>query len=587
MKTRGHSSHGGGLGGSAPAGLSQNSMKWRGRLSVAVRRSLVLVLLFAAGCPAVAARRGPVSRASVHGGLTLRVGVPEIPETLNPGLTQDLWTWKMTFPWVYQPLVRYDVGRRRFVGVLAASWEHERGKSAAKSRWTIHLKKGQKWHDGRSVTAFDVAFTLKLVAGKKARWLQASGLRDEFTSVDSVSVMDHLTVEVEAAPFFLQEAAGIPILPEHLLGRCRGMTGCLRAASRIVGSGPWKVVSLFPGHRLVLERLGRSVCRPLGAGRSPACGPVRVEYVAVPQGGRAVALLSAGRIHVLADSSWGLWADVASRAAATTKPPGAIRGVSLPVPGSTVLRVASRHGSVLARALAHLAPGWTDSNGPAGRSGDPARREGGGGSSLQDKGALLAAPVVEAGRILASIGWNMGVDGIRSKNAVSLVAVALYPEGAEKLAGAWKERIEVFRKAGVDLRILSVPWSWYRLMAVEDASRLFYGVKRLLNLTVPVAAVLLVFRSFEHAAVSSPYLWGYKMGFHPGRTSARGQTGSRKRARSEVKSPDEIRKGLWKAAGLFRLSGVRVRLLVGRRVIEVVPGGMWFDLNRVRLQPKR
>ncbi|MCH7921110.1 MAG: hypothetical protein IIC50_24465, partial [Planctomycetes bacterium] len=44
----------------------------------------------------------------------------------------------------------------RLVGRLARRWEH----SPDYREWTYHLRTDVRWHDGVSVTAYDIAFTI-------------------------------------------------------------------------------------------------------------------------------------------------------------------------------------------------------------------------------------------------------------------------------------------------------------------------------------------------------------------------------------------------------------------------------------------
>ncbi|MEO6121902.1 MAG: ABC transporter substrate-binding protein [Acidimicrobiales bacterium] len=109
---------------------------------------------------------------------------------------------------------------------------------------TIRLDGGARWHDGLPVTAEDVAFTFRYVAGRPhPRFTPA--LRD----VERVEVFDPTTLVVilsRPSPGFIdQPLADMPILPSHLWRDLP--TGKATPDGLAVGSGPYRLVDYRPG----------------------------------------------------------------------------------------------------------------------------------------------------------------------------------------------------------------------------------------------------------------------------------------------------------------------------------------------------
>lgn len=103
---------------------------------------------------------------------------------------------------------------------------------------TVRLAPGARWHDGRPVTADDVAFTFRYVAGRPHPRFTAQ-LRD----VERVDVFDAETLVISLrrpSPGFAdQPLADLPILPAHLWGNLPA--GQAAPDGLAVGSGPYRL----------------------------------------------------------------------------------------------------------------------------------------------------------------------------------------------------------------------------------------------------------------------------------------------------------------------------------------------------------
>ena len=103
-----------------------------------------------AACAAVALLAGCGSSGPKppHGGPTLRLGLPILPQTLDPALVADLPSLNVAHE-LYAGLTRFSGAG--VVPDLAESWDVDQGGLV----WTFHLRKGIRWSDGRAITAED------------------------------------------------------------------------------------------------------------------------------------------------------------------------------------------------------------------------------------------------------------------------------------------------------------------------------------------------------------------------------------------------------------------------------------------------
>lgn len=148
-------------------------------------------------------------------------------------------------------------------GDLAQSWTF----SADKKTVTFKLRPGIKWHDGKPLTAKDVAFTLTSIAAPKyngGAYSQVEVLSGadayhagKAKAVSGIKVIDNntiaLTTSVVYAPL-LSTLAGINILPEHVYGKVPVENWQKDATNRQpLGSGPFKFKTFRSGELIELE----------------------------------------------------------------------------------------------------------------------------------------------------------------------------------------------------------------------------------------------------------------------------------------------------------------------------------------------
>ncbi|MDD9269030.1 ABC transporter substrate-binding protein [Paenibacillus sp. GCM10023248] len=112
--------------------------------------------------------------------------------------------------------------------------------SADGTVWTVKLRQGAKFSDGKPVTSADVQYTYQAAA--------ASGSSVDLSNVRSVEAPDELTVKFtlkEPQSTFAQMLVSTGIVPKHAHGK--------EYAMKPIGSGPYKLVQWDRGQQLIVE----------------------------------------------------------------------------------------------------------------------------------------------------------------------------------------------------------------------------------------------------------------------------------------------------------------------------------------------
>ena len=162
----------------------------------------------------------------------VRMPLPAYDGTLTP------YTFESGYP--LMTLVYDTLLWRNANGVpkpwLARSVERSEGGR----RVTIRLRRGVRWHDGRPLTASDVAFTFDFMARRFH-----PRFTPQLADVEGSTATGRLTVAIDlrrrSAGFADQPLADMPVLPRHLW---RGLPdGRLAPPGPPVGSGPYRLVA--------------------------------------------------------------------------------------------------------------------------------------------------------------------------------------------------------------------------------------------------------------------------------------------------------------------------------------------------------
>jgi peptide/nickel transport system substrate-binding protein len=173
-------------------------------------------------------------------GGTLVVGMSQDLPGLDPHPSTSTITYQV-LSLVYQGLVDFDRDLK-IKPVLAESWTT----SADGKTWTFKLRKGVKFHNGRSLTASDVKFSLDRILDPKT----AARGKGALAIIESVQVVDPQTVRVHltrASGAFLSRIAGTyqAILPPEAV---QG------PAFKPIGTGPFQLTEWKTNERVELKR---------------------------------------------------------------------------------------------------------------------------------------------------------------------------------------------------------------------------------------------------------------------------------------------------------------------------------------------
>ena len=119
--------------------------------------------------------------------------------------------------------------------------------------YTIKLKKGIKFHDGKELTADDVIFTIESILDDK----NASFLKSDFTEVDSITKLNDHEFELTLKHLFtpILDKLTVPILPKHAFeGKDMRTT---EFNSQPIGAGPYMFDNWEPWKQFDVESLSK------------------------------------------------------------------------------------------------------------------------------------------------------------------------------------------------------------------------------------------------------------------------------------------------------------------------------------------
>lgn len=132
--------------------------------------------------------------------------------------------------WVFDTLVWK--GEKGYIPALAKSWSYDEQEQA----FVFQLQPEARWHDGRPVTARDVAFTVEYFQEHPYHWISVGDIREvEIRGKREVAI--HLKQPYSA---FISDVGGtMPILPKHIWESVEEPRSFLQPRA-FIGSGPYK-----------------------------------------------------------------------------------------------------------------------------------------------------------------------------------------------------------------------------------------------------------------------------------------------------------------------------------------------------------
>jgi peptide/nickel transport system substrate-binding protein len=260
------------------------------------RRAVVLVVVavLSAGlvwglATAFAASSSPAPGA---GHVTLKIGWTEEPDNLNPFIGYQNETYEI---WALNYDLLFGYGDRNQPTLDLASKFPTRangGISADGLTWTIKIRSGVKWQDGRPLAAADVAFTFNYVVKN-----QMANFTNSTFGIKSAKALDPTTVQIVCAhPKADLESMWVPIIPQHIWAHVSPSAAQSSYAVKLplVGSGPFTTVQFKKGSYIHLVR------NPDYWGPKPAIDDV--YFLVYQDADTMVTDLKSGNI----DAAWGL-----------------------------------------------------------------------------------------------------------------------------------------------------------------------------------------------------------------------------------------------------------------------------------------
>ena len=192
---------------------------------------------------AAAAIAAAVLAAPLAGAQTLRIGLAEDPDVLDPTLART-FVGRIVFASLCDKLVDIDKDLK-IVPQLATSWEWSKDQKSL----TMKIRQGVTFHDGEKLDAAAVKFNIE-----RHKTMQGSNRRGELTPVTSVDVVDPYTVRlILAAPFApllaqLADRSGMMVSPKA------AQAAGEKFSAHPVCAGPFKFVDRIAQGKISLER---------------------------------------------------------------------------------------------------------------------------------------------------------------------------------------------------------------------------------------------------------------------------------------------------------------------------------------------
>src|SRR5689334_11449321 len=181
--------------------------------------------------------------ASAAAGQTLRIGLAEDPDILDPTLART-FVGRIVFAGLCDKLFDLDE-KLNIVPMLATAYSWSGDHKAL----TLKLRQGVTFHDGEKFDAAAVKFNIE-----RHKTMAGSNRRGELAPVESVDVVDPQTVRLNlSAPFApllaqLTDRAGMMVSPKA--AKAEGD----KFGAKPVCSGPFRFVERVAQDRIVLER---------------------------------------------------------------------------------------------------------------------------------------------------------------------------------------------------------------------------------------------------------------------------------------------------------------------------------------------
>lgn len=196
---------------------------------------LASLLVIATGMQLYWVQSAYSSRSQVEGG-TYAEGVVGRLDTLNP-IYASTQSERSAGQLIFSSLLRYDASNN-LESDIAEGWKT----SADGKVYTVKIRNDATWHDGKPVTAADVAFTLGLIKNPQTRSYLYRTWQDIQVKATSTYELE-FTLPSAYAPF--PHALTFGILPKHVIGKVSPLRLREHPFNRDpIGSGPFVFKSI-------------------------------------------------------------------------------------------------------------------------------------------------------------------------------------------------------------------------------------------------------------------------------------------------------------------------------------------------------
>jgi len=337
------------------------------------------------------------------------------------------------------------VGDAGFTPRLADRWQWRADSLSV----AFHINPSARWHDGTPVSAEDVRYTFQLVKDTSL----ASPLASNLDNIDSVSVPDAQTAVVwfhrRTPDSFFKAASPVAILPSHLLSKSAPATLHESSFARApVGSGRFRFSAWDRTSRIVLVADSANYRgRPLAD---------RAIWLLAPDYQAAAARFLGGTADFLDVVRPELISDVKAKGADIVVSPGSLdygyaafnlRDAKNTGPHPIFGDRETRRALVMAVDRAAIVRNVFDTLGLVAHG--PATR------IMPTSDSTIGIPYdsARAARVLDSLGWTRGADGLRARGKTPLAFGLMVPGSSAirmKMAVLLQEQ---WRKVGANVRV--------------------------------------------------------------------------------------------------------------------------------------
>lgn len=207
------------------------------RKALGLALALTVAVSMLAGCGGGSAKEPEVKD-------TLTVAITGDPPTLDPHASSTSSSVNNLNP-VYETLVRYDENGE-IQPLLATEW-----KRLDDLNWEFKLREGVKFHNGETMTANDVLFSLKRATGPdgaKVSYIMSA------IDADNCKVVDDNTIIIATHEPFAPLVGYLPYIGAVVVSEKEFTENPEQAALNPVGTGPFKFVSWAKNDRCTYER---------------------------------------------------------------------------------------------------------------------------------------------------------------------------------------------------------------------------------------------------------------------------------------------------------------------------------------------